>query len=208
MPNGADTGEKQLMLITVGILAVVVIGLGTGLFLGWTRLNALQAKSRDLEKDLTQTRTRADKVEELEEDKRRLKRGEAQINELLPRENELSELFNGVAERYKRTGLAFEGVAKDEEIIPGDGGKREDFIKRIAYTYKLKGGYHQIGKFVNEVEEFMSRYLEIDEIQIDSAADGLVPGVKGEAGHEVRVRLITYRYREPEAAPPPGGAGK
>jgi Tfp pilus assembly protein PilO len=193
MPAG-ELNEKQLMLITVGVAAALVVGLGIALVLGYYRLSNLQQVHEQEEAKRKALNEEVEGIGELETKLDDLENRAENIFKMLPTQADIHKLMREIARKSEITGLHI----KKTEVDP-KAGEVGDRIK-IAYDWEFLGSFHEIAKFVNHVEDKMERFLEIEEMTIEAANNGLRPGVKGAEGHLFTVRMITYQYNEEPAA--------
>lgn len=197
-----EFGEKQIMLITVGAVLLVVLGLGAGVFFGYKKMSDYREESRKLEQKLTQLKQRVGQREERESELHKIRMQADEYLRLLPSAEDLSDFWKEISEQARRTGLNYVSSKVERDIDDETEKQGPRAYVKIGYSYVFRGGYHEIAKFVNEVEEHMNRYLEIDRIEIFAVSAGLVPGVKGGNGHLLTLRMITYRYLgETQAGP-------
>ncbi len=193
MPAG-ELNEKQLMLITVGVAAALVVGLGIALIFGYYQLSNLQQVHKQEEAKRQELNEQVEDISDLKTNLEDLESRAESIFKMLPTQADTHQLMREIARKSEITGLQIRKTEVDPKA-----GEVGDRIK-IAYDWEFLGSFHEIAKFVNHVEDKMERFLEIEEMTIEAANNGLRPGVKGAEGHVFTVRMITYQYNEESAA--------
>ncbi len=99
----------------------------------------------------------------------------------LPSEREVYKLFENLSKRAEESGIKFTSVGKE---IPQEG----TVYTRYATNYKIESGYHQLGRFVSELEN-MDRLAKIEDIRIRA-------NPKDRLRHNIELVVSTFVFKE------------
>lgn len=176
-------------VFTIGIfLAAAAIGAIFFVFVNQPqteRLNQIKEKDAILVKDLEEARKIAASIDDLRTRMEKIEQLVTVFEERLPSQHELASLL-----------VEFEGMANDQgldvelkSLTPSRDGRKET----IPYRIIVRGPFHQILTFINELERY-KRYLKITDLHIEpTKANYLLT--------EAEFTLNTYRFIKPEKTP-------
>ena len=196
MPNGGDTGERQLLTITLLVAGVAVIGLGVFVYFGLSTLGGLKNQSKRLNKeygtqkeDIRNMKTEADILA-------RLKGRIEQYAKFIVKEEEMADVLEEITGRALQVGLNLVTWQRKDKR-PRNPAAEEPF-EEIIYEFQFTGSFLQILKFLNDVEavEELRRLVVVQPGSIVAAKGGLVPGVESIEGHKFSVSMLLYKYRD------------
>jgi len=103
------------------------------------------------------------------------------FEEMLPSEQEVPALFKDLDNIANSTGVKFEWIG------PESWTEGEHYI-RFLRKIKIRGGYHQIGLFINRLEN-SQRFIRVDDVEIKSIPD--TPYI-----HEASMIVSTFVAKE------------
>ena len=105
MPNGGDTGERQLLTITLLVAGAAVIGLGVFVYFGWSKLGGLKKEWKRLDQEYSaQTAAILDK-RTVEIANKQFKVRMEQYAKFIVKEIELTDVVEQINERALQVGL-------------------------------------------------------------------------------------------------------
>ena len=88
MPDGGDTGERQLLTITLGVAGVMVIGLGVFVYFGLSKLGGLKNESKRLNQEFDTQDAAIRDIRAIEDNNTRLKNRIEQYEKFVVKEEE------------------------------------------------------------------------------------------------------------------------
>ncbi len=197
MPNGGDTGERQLLTITLLVAGVAVIGLGVFVYFGLSKLGGLKKESKRLNQEYhTQEGNISDMRIEAEINEQLSNRIE-QYAKFIVKEEEITDVLDQITRRALQVGLNLVNWRREEKKGESNPDEAETYEK-VIYEFQLTGSFQQIIKFLNDIEavEELGRLVVVQPRSIVAAKGGLVPGVESIEGHKFSVSISLYKYRE------------
>ena len=196
MPNGGDTGERQLLTITLAVAGAAVIFLGVFVYFGESKLGGLKNESKRLKKEYdAQQGNIGDMRIEVEINKQLSNRIE-QYAKFIVKEEEITDVLNQITRRALQVGLNLVNWRREDkkELNPVEA----ETYEKVIFEFQLTGSFHQIIKFLDDIEavEEMGRLVVVQPSSIVAAKGGLVPGVESIEGHKFSFSISLYKYRE------------
>ena len=196
MPNGGDTGERQLLTITLAVAGAAVIFLGVFVYFGESKLGGLKNESKRLKKEYdAQQGNIGDMRIEVEINKQLSNRIE-QYAKFIVKEEEITDVLDQITRRALQVGLNLVNWRRKEkkELNPVEA----ETYEKVIFEFQLTGSFHQIIKFLDDIEavEEMGRLVVVQPSSIVAAKGGLVPGVESIEGHKFSFSISLYKYRE------------
>ena len=196
MPNGGDTGERQLLTITLAVAGAAVIFLGVFVYFGESKLGGLKNESKRLKKEYdAQQGNIGDMRIEVEINKQLSNRIE-QYAKFIVKEEEITDVLDQITRRALQVGLNLVNWRREDkkELNPVE----PETYEKVIFEFQLTGSFHQIIKFLDDIEavEEMGRLVVVQPSSIVAAKGGLVPGVESIEGHKFSFSISLYKYRE------------
>jgi type IV pilus assembly protein PilO len=184
----------KLPKVVLGIVGLLVI-LGLGYYFGVSPYEADIAKFRarkgELQKEIAQARIAAADLGRVQRELKELEQRLVELRERLPNEKETPVVYRRLADAARESGL---GVSLFQPRDP----RPRDYVNEIPITMTAEGGYHQLGKFFEQVAA-LQRVVTVGEFKVT----GLV---KSRNTMKADLTLATYTYRKEGPAPARPGA--
>ncbi len=145
------------------------------------RVESLEGTIKRLESDLELAARRVDGLEGVRKDVVATEKAFLSLSSLLPKEKEIPQLLKDISALGHNAGLDF-NTFKPESEIP------QDFYKKIPITIRVRGPYHNMGYFFDQVSK-LERIVSVTNVRMDS------PERKaGEMLLQSDCRLLTYQF--------------
>lgn len=173
-------GRKEIAILA--IIFLLVISLLS--YLTASRVNSLRNISRELAKEsvtLTEVRRVIGSREKYEEDINRLEGQVKSYEDKLPEKKEVPQLFRQLDKVASESQIKFVSV---EEGLPEEGKQ----YRRYYWKLQLVGGYHELGRFINKLEN-LDRFIRVDNIQIST-------NPKNPLKHNIGLEVSTFVSKE------------
>jgi type IV pilus assembly protein PilO len=161
-------------------------------------INSLEAKKAELSAEVDKAEKAAANKKQHEDELIKAQEEFAKIAVKLPREQEIPGLLRTISDHGKRAGLDFISFKPGAEVP-------KDFYAEIPVSIEIKGPYHNIGYFLDQVSK-LERIVSVDNIKMGSPKEE-----EGEMLLSSSCTLLTYRFTDQPLAPPAeqgGGPGK
>lgn len=221
-----ERGEKQLMGITLVVVGVGLLVVGTLLFVNYRQWSGLRAQTRKYKDDVAKPDPVTGKViggykYEIEvrgpEIEKELKASDARFEACrgyLPTDEDINRLLDDFAEKCVESGLKPVDIQKEtitagRAPLPGAQAVARPEYQTIRYKGEFRGSFHQLINFVGEVENWkrFRRFVSITGFSVEAANKGLTFDDKQQM-HKIGMIFDLYKYQEPPALPaiPPAGA--
>lgn len=196
MPNGGDTGERQLLTITLAVAGAAVIFLGVFVYFGLSKLGGLKNESKRLNKEYHAQQGNIDDMRIEVEINKQLSNRIEQYAKFIVKEEEITDVLDQITRRALQVGLNLVNWRRKEkkELNPVEA----ETYEKVIFEFQLTGSFHQIIKFLDDIEavEEMGRLVVVQPSSIVAAKGGLVPGVESIEGHKFSFSISLYKYRE------------
>jgi Tfp pilus assembly protein PilO len=192
----AETGEKQLLIITAAAFGVLVVALGACIFWGNKTLTKIKAESEKVQKQRT---VKLARLAELKGEKKRnqvLKARSRLYNKfLIQKSEEVPAVRDAISLMSQQAGLHMVGVTLATNKL-----KPTDPAEKITYSWEFIGSFDQIGQFVSSIEDVQSvgRLINIAGISIASIKQGYLRDVEGDRGHTLNLTMTLYKWKDTE----------
>ena len=115
-----------------------------------------------------------DKKTEVETISKRIK----DISSRLPQNENTTDFYAALVDIFKETGLEYQSISPLKKI-------ERTLYTEIPYEIKLKATYHELGQFLNLIEENPKRIMRV--INLNITNDPLVPTI-----HPVTLKVSTF----------------
>ena len=187
--KGAVTKQD---LIICGIISAVAVLIGVGYYFGLRRswqdqITQLQATITTKNQELTIARQKAKLEDELLKEVAEVKAVVDLFEDRLPLERELAQLAVDFEEAAIETQLAVEKISALPDI-------KSSTLIQIPYSVAVSGNYHQIARFINQLERD-DRFFKITDLYIQEQEDGASPA---------SFTVTTYQFVKAEEGAPAG----
>ncbi|PID72946.1 MAG: pilus assembly protein PilO [Desulfobacterales bacterium] len=145
------------------------------------RIDVLEKNVKSLESELELARIQAAGLEELEEKVAATEERFLQLSALLPKEKEIPQLLKDISSLGRAAGLDFNTFRPEAEIP-------QDFYKKIPITIKVRGPYHNMGYFFDQVSK-LQRIVSVTNVRMGSPERD-----SGEMLLQSDCQLLTYQF--------------
>ncbi len=179
-------GKEKTQIYILCSFVVVVVLVSYFYFFLKPRINTLRKvlpKVAALSKENKQADELIDNVDNLKAGIAQLKEGMSQYETRLPTQKEISSILNNLSALASRENIKITEI-KELKTIRGETGEGEQAYSGVPIEIDMKSGYHQLGKFINQIEN-SDRLMKIDDLEINSAPESLT---------EHNVRLIVSSF--------------
>lgn len=192
----SEWSEKQFLMLTAGIVGgVLVIGAGV-LFYVYSTYNGLL---QNIEKTDREVRSLEKEGKRLNDVKKELEEASAQYREILDKvpPEQMDKFLAQLNEQSRNAHLSVAGMEPLPD--PSTRGKKAKIPTYQPIRVKLtcKGGFHDLGRFINRVEQRMERLVNVASFTIGAYKDGLMPGSRS---LDVELIIETYKYNDKKKA--------
>jgi len=182
--NDIGRAPFWLRVLLIALIFALVAGFGVYQFVIKSKkpdLERVQAKEQTLRDDFS---AKQRKAANLDAYKRQLADMETNFGAMLkqlPGKTEIPSLLVDISQTGLASGL------EEELFQPGAETRKEVFAEK-PITIRLKGDYHELGKFVSDIAE-LPRIVVLEDVEID--------GSEGIDNLTMRVTAKTFRYLDP-----------
>jgi Tfp pilus assembly protein PilO len=200
-----EIGERQLLAITALVFAVVLVVVGTFIFLGYRQYSGLVVKREALRKEIQghdEVIARGPKaVKDLEDSKAMFQ----ECKEYLPADENVQQMLKSISDMCLESALDSVDIKWDSSARPAALGAAKQPYEAIRYKCEFRGSYHQLARFVSKIEDWkhFKRFASIQTFSLEAADRGLLRD-SGKQRHKALLTLEVYRYNEP--VKPPAGS--
>lgn len=201
--------EKQVLIITIAALALVVL-LGAAA-IWWFQFNVLAEKQQQLEALKSELNGARAKVAQIDTLKKEIKKAEDEIalkQERIPNMDraEYDKFADLLDDKRRRAGVfvpqARWATASAPQAVPGRPARGiPPTMHKVQYEMSVKGGFYQLLKYVNLLEE-ERRFINVESFSITPSGASASPGSVN-LMREMRLTLFSYTYRPQEKVPLP-----
>ena len=182
--NDIGRAPFWLRVVLIVLIFALVVGFGVYQFVMKSKkpeLERVQAQEQTLRDDFS---AKQRKAANLEAYKRQLADMETNFGAMLkqlPGRTEIPSLLVDISQTGLASGL------EEELFQPGPESRKEVFAEK-PITIRLKGDYHELGKFVSDIAE-LPRIVVLEDVEID--------GSKSANDLTMSVTAKTFRYLDP-----------
>ncbi len=145
------------------------------------RVKSLEGNIERLESDLKSVTLQVDGLEGLRKDVVATEKAFLALSTLLPKEKEIPQLLKDISALGHNAGLDF-NTFKPESEIP------QDFYKKIPITIRVRGPYHNMGYFFDQVSK-LERIVSVTNVRMNSPER-----MAGKMLLQSDCRLLTYQF--------------
>ena len=181
LSSGKD--KKQTLLLA----ALVFLFILTAYFYVFLRpsvgrLMVLIRETSNLSMELKSARTDIDNRPQMEKSKTILQSKIDYYEKKLPSQKEIPKLLEHLSEIANQAGVKIVGIKPVD--VAGEKRIEEDIYQETPINIDAKCGYHQLGRFIQELES-ADRFMKIDDIRIKADPSDMTR-------HNVKLIVITY----------------
>jgi Tfp pilus assembly protein PilO len=189
---------KKQPWMTTALLAAIVAGLLYFLYFKprQTDLRSFRSERVALEDELTQLRSKKRQLDKIEAELAKLGASLAELESIIPRKNEQSEMVRNVQQMALDAGIGTVlRIAPDREV-------NKDFYSEWPIPIEVIGSYHTLGAFFDRILHF-PRIFNIDDFSIIA-----LPSQSADTTVSARFTARTYFFldesqiKKPEPAKP------
>ena len=179
--------EKLTKVQRIAISAVIfgLIAGGFIYFLYWPKFEQINRLNTTLEKLEVRLKTAKRNAKDLDKFKAKMKEAEAQFQmamKKLPEKEEIPSLLSSISNSGQQVGLEFLLFEPKAE-------KRKEFYAEIPVAMNIKGDYHNLALFFDQVAR-LSRIVNIQNIQMSSSKG------KNQNDLSTKCMAVTYKFVE------------
>lgn len=158
-------------------------------------LQAMETRQESLERQNAQARVRAPQSRQMEERLTQFERHIQRLEQLVPRDEEVSQLLSTISQRADQIGVT---VAR---FTPGQTSTGNHYNRR-TFEMTVRGEYHEIGRFLSEIGS-LQRIITPTDLS-------LTPLTRDDDSPELRASFFIEAYVLPRRSPgnAQGGTGE
>lgn len=194
--------KVQRLLVSVLLSGVVLFGFFGMSYLPVsyparnTEIKTMQTEYEKVSRDLERARLTVNNMEKVEREFENLHRQWMVAQNLLPDENEMSDLLRKITAAGTQSGLKWVSFTPQPVIARG-------FYKENPVNVELEGGFHQVGSFLSAIAN-MGRIINVRQLKLE----GVDPTRQAESGFTVAASMQIVAYTiDPSALIPVDGEG-
>jgi Tfp pilus assembly protein PilO len=205
--------EKQILIVTIVTLVLVVIVGAAAVW--WFQFNVLDEKKQQLEAVKTELNGALTKVAQIDGLKKDITKAEGEIaqkQERIPNLDraEYDKFANLLDEKRRRAGVfvpqARWATVTAPQPVPGRPSRGiPASMHKVQYEMSVKGGFYQLLKYVNLLEE-ERRFINVESFSILPSGGSSTSGTQ--LLREMKLTLYSFTYRPKEKAPLPQAAAE
>ncbi|MDF1615726.1 type 4a pilus biogenesis protein PilO [Desulfurivibrio dismutans] len=188
--TGMLTGLHKL-LILVGVCALPVAIFTFLVFIPKAgEMDQARDRIQNLESEIARLARVARELDRHREETREVELRLEELSLLLPEEKEIPLLLTSISNLGTNSGLDFMLFRPQSEV-------RQEFYAEIPVSISVRGPYHNVGAFLDRISK-LPRIVTVQDLNMTS------PTRTGNRMYlTTNITLLTYRFIEPETAPPP-----
>lgn len=191
-PSEKMTKEKKEMLVLTCIVGAIIAIFYFYIILqpSLNKISRLGNEIKGLRSDLSNVASGSTDLKALQAKTAGLKGEVEDYQKKLPAESELPNLLASVSGIAQDSGLRLIDMArvKPEPSFLDEKEKLLPLCKEILYKVTLKGGYHQLGAFVNKLEN-ADRFFRLKNVRVKKDPQDVF-------AHDVKMVIATYIIQE------------
>jgi Tfp pilus assembly protein PilO len=193
-------GEKQVFVVTIVVVSIVLVIVGTFTYLSYKNYCGLTDKKKVLDKKIDEhdlvIAEKPTKEAELNASRARFEN----VKRYLPDTKAVDTLLDAFSTKCIESKLKLHRLERVTQIAtrrPGQGVKQD--VEEIQFKGEFRGSYHSLAKFVSMVEdwEHFKRFVSITEFRMKAGEKGLAFDT-GTQMHTVAMTFRLYKYEEPK----------
>ena len=165
--------EKNRVLVLF-ILVIAIILAAYFYFFLKPEIGALRkvlTKVAGLNKNIKEVDKLIDNIDSFKTRIADLKEKVGQYETRLPTKKEISSILNHLSALASQEDIKITGI-KELETIKGEMQEGEQAYSGVPIEIDMKSGYHQLGKFISQIEN-SDRLMKIDDLEIKSTSENL-----------------------------------
>jgi len=180
--------KVQRLLISVLLSGLVLFGFFGTSYLPFSyparagKITAMQQDYEKVSRDLERARLTVGNMEKVEREFQNLHRQWMVAQNLLPDENEMSDLLRKITAAGTQSGLKWVSFTPQPVIARG-------FYKENPVNVELEGGFHQVGSFLSAIAN-MGRIINVRQLSLD----GVDATRQAESGFTVAASMQIVAY--------------
>lgn len=180
--NFIDSPLWKRLSIIGGVLAALVAGFYYLIVMPlWEEMDISRSKLNDLQKEIQILRVKASRLEEFEEEVKVLDAELMLALRELPDKKEMDTLLARISDKAKDSGL-------DVELFKPEGEIKRDFYAEVPVTLELRGEFHEIAGFFDEVAH-LDRIVNMDRFNISKDSG------KKDGGEGLKTVVVATSFR-------------
>jgi len=167
----AKINEKNPHYIIAGILALILVVdyFGVMQFQIGT-LSSLNPKIRDLSQEVKATKSNIQRMPQYQKEVRDLEQRIADINDKMKPRAGVPLILENISRVASKNGVQVEQLMPDTAVDQPVAKNKDGFFYKIPIVVEARSGYHQFGRFLNELER-EEVFLSIPEFTIAAAGN-------------------------------------
>ncbi|MFH1230156.1 MAG: type 4a pilus biogenesis protein PilO [Planctomycetota bacterium] len=188
--------EKQLLILTIIIPAVIAVILGVvGYFVFSKKLSLLTKNINETSTKITEAKDRSVKMEELEGRLSKLRKEQDELEALMPTKEEISyENFIDTLTKLSREANIYLSSAIPEQNRGIQPSIQSSLFDKISYRLSITGDFFQVIYYIYLLETYQ-RFIKVDRFSVkpitESTNNKLIR-------YSLDLTLTTYVYNKPQ----------
>ena len=177
-------GKNQVLILSILVIAIILVVYFY--FFLKPEISAVRKvlpKVGALNKDIKEVNKQIDSIGELKARINVLKEKVGQYETRLPTKKEIGSILNHLSALASQEDIKITGI-KELETIKGEMQEGEQAYSGVPIEIDMKSGYHQLGKFISEIEN-SDRLMKIDDLEIKSTSENLTE-------HDVKLIVSSF----------------
>jgi Tfp pilus assembly protein PilO len=189
----SDWSEKQFLALTAGIVGGILLIMAGVLFYIYKTYDDLVKETERVTLQVASLEKEAKRLPEVQkrlEDETLLKHS---VDARVPEEESVEELIQQLNEQSRNAGLEIVSIKHDQ---PRTGRRRTKPQKYepVKMIIECKGGFHELGQFINRIEDRMERLVAVSKFSIKGHKQGLDPGKNN---LDIELDVVAYKFNNP-----------
>jgi len=176
--------QVRKYLVAGGIILITVFFFTFNTIPGLFQFITLATMTSDMEAQINAAENKISRIDDMERKVEELKEDLGKHSKHLPAEKEITSLLEGFAFIADRADIKILSVTPYELKKISTGNKYDKFYREMPIKITAKGGYHQLGHFINKLEK-EKRVIIIDDLEIKY--DKQTPRM-----HDIVIMVKTY----------------
>ena len=184
--NITKLGREKNQFLILSVLVIAIILVAYFYFFLKPQISALRKvlpKVGAVNKDIKEVNKQIDSIDEVKARINALKEKVGQYETRLPTKKEISLILNHLSALASKEDIKIIGI-KELDTIKGEMQEGEQAYSGVPIEIDMKSGYHQLGKFISEIES-SDRLMKIDDLEIKSTSENLTE-------HDVKLIISSF----------------